>query len=154
MAKKLRRFVSRRRMESGIINAVGVWFYCQQTNRYLYLLRNDPKHPFSWGLPGGKVESNENLFDAIKRECYEELKFLFANKKVIPIEKFTSADQAFCYHTFFCTLDEEFIPELNDEHLGYCWVDVGINPVPLHPGLRTTLKLKEVLKKINLLQNN
>ena len=42
-----------------IISAVGIWFYSQSTNRYLYLIRNDPKHPDSWGLPGGKIESGE-----------------------------------------------------------------------------------------------
>jgi len=56
-------------MESGTINAVGVWFYAVNTQRYLYLLRNDIKNPGSWGLPGGKVESNETLMDGIVREC-------------------------------------------------------------------------------------
>ena len=60
-------------MESSILNAVGVWFYSRNTNRFLYLLRNDPRHPYHWGLAGGKVEKNETLLATIDRECCEEL---------------------------------------------------------------------------------
>ena len=59
-------------MESSTItSAVGVWFYSVDTQRYLYLMRNDPKHPGAWGLPGGKIESGETLRDAMIRECHE-----------------------------------------------------------------------------------
>jgi 8-oxo-dGTP pyrophosphatase MutT (NUDIX family) len=50
-----------------------VWFRSADTGRYLYLLRNDAKHPGSWGLPGGKVESGETLLGGMERECVEEL---------------------------------------------------------------------------------
>ena len=59
-------------MESRHINAVGIWLYSKSTKRYLYLLRNDPKHPGAWGLPGGKANRKESLSDTIKRECTEE----------------------------------------------------------------------------------
>ena len=36
-------------------------------------MRDDPKHPNTWGLPGGKVEAGETLVDSINRECTEEL---------------------------------------------------------------------------------
>ena len=86
-------------MESSPLNAVGVWLYSQATNRYLYLLRNDPKHPGSWGLPGGKVEQDESLLDAIQRECAEELGKYPDVVRLVPIEHFTSADNKFVYHT-------------------------------------------------------
>jgi len=43
-------------MDSCVVRAVGVWFYCVRTRCYLYLLRNDSKYPDTWGLAGGKVE--------------------------------------------------------------------------------------------------
>ena len=57
-----------RRMESSPLNAVGVWFYSVSTSRYLYLLRNDPKHPGSWGLPGGKVEAGAGEIGEVENE--------------------------------------------------------------------------------------
>jgi serine/threonine protein kinase len=33
-------------------------------------MRNDPKHPASWGLPGGRVEAGETLITACGSPCY------------------------------------------------------------------------------------
>ena len=148
MDKKLSRGVSRRGLESGPVNAVGVWFRSNQTARYLYLLRNDSKHPGAWGLPGGKVESGETLLGGMERECMEELSSFPTYQKLIPIEKFTSADGDFVYHTFVCVVESEFVPVLNNEHLGYAWIDSGTWPRPMHPGLWSTVNMEAVQDKI------
>lgn len=140
-------------MESSSLNAVGVWFYSLATDRYLYLMRNDIKHPGSWGLPGGKVEDGESLLDAIRRECEEEIGFFPAHIRLIPLEKFTSPDGNFSYHTFFCCVDQEFQPTLNDEHLGYAWIDSLTWPRPMHPGLWNVINIEEIRGKINLIKN-
>jgi 8-oxo-dGTP pyrophosphatase MutT (NUDIX family) len=127
---------------------VGVWFRSNQTARYLYLLRNDSKHPGAWGLPGGKVESGETLLGGMERECIEELGSFPTYQKLIPIEKFTSADGDFVYHTFVCVVESEFVPVLNDEHLGYAWIDSGTWPRPMHPGLWSTVNMEAVQDKI------
>jgi 8-oxo-dGTP pyrophosphatase MutT (NUDIX family) len=127
---------------------VGVWFRSNQTARYLYLLRNDSKHPGAWGLPGGKVESGETLLGGMERECIEELGSFPTYQKLIPIEKFTSADGDFVYHTFVCVVESEFVPVLNDEHLGYAWIDSGTWPRPMHPGLWSTVNIEAVQDKI------
>jgi ADP-ribose pyrophosphatase YjhB (NUDIX family) len=134
---------------STLIDAVGIWFYSIKTNRYLYLLRNDPKNPGCWGLPGGKVDPGENLQEAIQRECQEEIGMWPEIVKLVPIEKFTSADNHFSYNTFFCLVGTEFTPVLNNEHHGYAWVESGVWPKPLHPGLWTTINFEEVLDKID-----
>ena len=141
-------------MESSIVKAVGVWFYSISTQRYLYLMRNDPKHPNAWGLPGGKIESNETLIEAMNRECVEELGFVPEYIKLVPIEKFTSSDQGFCYHTFFCSIQNEFIPKLNNEHIGYAWIDSGTWPKPMHPGLWSTINFTAVKEKIESVERN
>ena len=137
-----------------MINAIGVWFYSVKTDRYLYLLRNDTKNPFTWGLPGGKSESNETLYDTIHRECSEEIGFWPDPIKLVPIEQFTSPDQKFTYHTFFCLVDDEFIPKLNEEHCGYSWIESGIYPKPMHPGLWSTVQLEEIMNKIKIIQKH
>ena len=141
-------------MESGIVNAVGVWFYSIDTKRYLYLMRNDAKYPGSWGLPGGKVESEETLFLAISRECQEELGMMPEYIKLIPLEKFTSADGGFAYHTFFCSVAQEFVPVLNDEHIGWAWIASGTWPRPMHPGLWSTVNFDAVRDKMATVEHS
>jgi len=140
-------------VEFGTLNAVGIWFYSIATKRYLYLLRNDRKNTGTWGLPGGKSQARETLLDTIKRECYEEIGYWPAAAKLIPIEKFTSADESFSYHTFFCAVPDEFIPRLNQEHQGWAWVDATTAPKPLHPGLWNTMNFDEVQQKLSILQS-
>jgi 8-oxo-dGTP pyrophosphatase MutT (NUDIX family) len=135
-------------MDTGIIKAVGVWFYAVNTRRYLYLMRNDAKHPGTWGLPGGRVESGETLLAAMNRECCEEMGFVPEYSKLLPLEKFTTADLGFEYHTFFCTVANEFCPALNDEHIGYAWINSGTWPKPMHPGLWSTVNFDAVQSKI------
>jgi 8-oxo-dGTP pyrophosphatase MutT (NUDIX family) len=139
-------------MEPGTVKAVGVWFLCNQTGRYLYLLRNDAKHPGAWGLPGGKVEAGETLLGSMERECIEELGCFPEYTRMMPLEKFTSADSIFEYHTWVCIVETEFTPVLNDEHLGWAWIDHGHWPRPLHPGLWNTVNLDAVQGKISLLE--
>lgn len=130
------------------MNAVGVWFYSLDTERYLYLMRDDAKHPGAWGLPGGKVNSGETLLDSIRRECREEMGSMPEYERLVPIEKFTSHDGRFHYHTFYCCVATEFRPQLNHEHLGYAWIDAGTWPRPLHPGLWNTVNFDVIQTKI------
>lgn len=129
--------------------SAGVFFYAQNTNRFLFLLRTDDKNPGNWGIPGGKIEKDESLFDGIERECQEEVGFFPTEAKLIPIQKFVN--NTFTYHTFFCMLKEEFMPQLNEEHSGYCWIDVDHYPKPLHPGLFNTINFDIVQTKIKSL---
>lgn len=137
-----------------MITAAGVWFYCSTTDRCLYLLRNDPKHPYTWGLPGGKSEKSETLIQTLHRECEEEIGFFPEHKKIIPIEQFTSADKRFSFHTFFCVVGEEFVPSLNHEHLGYAWIESRTWPRPMHPGLWATVNFHEIIQKIETTKQN
>ena len=152
MGQKLPRSIQGRPMDTGIVNAVGIWFYSIATNTYLYLMRNDTKHPDTWGLPGGRVEEGETLMQAITRECEEELGSMPQYLKLVPLEKFTTTDLSFVYHTFFCSVSCEFIPVLNEEHRGYCWVALEDYPRPLHPGVWRTVNFDEIVAKIRVLE--
>lgn len=140
-------------MEPSLVKAVGVWFRARDTNRYLYLMRNDTRHHRTWALPGGKVEDNETLLGAIERECTEEIGGMPTYIKLIPIEKFTSSNNLFEYYTWVCLVPSEFRPTLNDEHLGYAWIDKSHWPKPMHPGLWNTLNIDDVQNKIKLIES-
>lgn len=132
--------------------SVGLLIFAKNTKRHLFLLRNDvnPK----WALPGGKLEHQETLREAIVRECEEEIQFNVEPLKLFPLEQFVSDDKKFVYHTFYTQVDEEFTPVLNGEHIGYCWVDKKIYPKPLHSGLFTTLGYELTQQKIQIIHDS
>ena len=152
MGEKLGRRVQKRRLDSSLIEGVGAFIYCINTHRYLFLLRNTKKYAGTWGLAGGGIEPGEFLLDSLVRELNEEIGIDFTNTKVIPIEKFTSNKNNFSYHTFLLPVQEEFVPILNHEHKGYCWVELEDYPKPLHPGVWRTINFKEVVDKIKTIE--
>ena len=153
MGEKLGGRVQKRAVDFGLIEGVGTFIYCATTHRYLFLLRNTKKYAGTWGLAGGTIEADENLLDSLYRELTEELGVDFSGVKLIPIEKFTSDKNNFSYHTFILPITEEFIPQLNHEHRGYCWVNLDDHPKPLHPGVWRTINFKEVIAKIKTIES-
>jgi len=137
---------------SNLTNA-GALIYCRKSQRYLFLLRNGARHDGSWGLVGGKVEDGESVVEGLHREIDEEIGLDLRAQKIIPVEKFTSDSKNFVYHTFVITVDAEFVPTLNNEHRGYCWVKLTDHPRPLHPGVWRTFKFGAVVDKIRTLES-
>ncbi len=136
----------------------GALFYTLSTNRFLLLHRTQSKQNNVWGLVGGTNEGYETPWEGLRREIQEEIGTLPEIKKTIPLETFISNDEQFLFHTYLCVVQDEFIPILNNEHDGYCWVSFGKWPKPLHTGLANTLrnktnqqKLETVFKLIDLI---
>jgi 8-oxo-dGTP pyrophosphatase MutT (NUDIX family) len=152
MGKKLRGRIQGRTLDSGNIEGVGTFIYSTSTHRYLFLLRNSSKYSGTWGLAGGKIDANEQILGSLTRELKEELGYEFHDVKVIPIEKFTSDNGHFSYHTFLIPVEDEFVPVLNYEHRGYSWVALEDHPKPLHPGVWRTINFTAVVEKIKTLE--
>ena len=128
-----------------MIESTGALIYSVKTHRYLFLLRAGTRYSNTWGLPGGKVDPGETVAQGLTREIQEELGGVISDCKLIPIEKFTSENGKFSYHTFLISVDDEFIPELNEEHKGYAWCGIEDHPKPLHPGVWRTINFNEVI---------
>lgn len=135
-----------------IKSGVGCLIYAKNTKRYLFLLRDGAKYGGTWGIAGGKIEEGERPAVALYREVMEEIGTDLSRAKTIPIETFTSANRRFVYHTFVVSVDDEFVPVLNKEHRGYCWVTLEDHPRPLHPGVWRTFKFKAIFDKISTLE--
>lgn len=126
----------------------GALFYALNSKRFLLLHRAQSKHNNLWGLVGGTNFESETPIDGLKREIVEEVGFMPDIKKFIPLETFVSQDEHFSFHTYLCVVDDEYIPILNKEHNGYCWVSFNKWPKPLHNGLSNTLKNKSNQTKL------
>ena len=131
----------------------GALILCTKTNRYLFLLRKNGRYPNTWGLVGGKIEQGETVFQGLIREINEELGGEIKGAKIIPIETYTSDNEKFTYQTYLIKVDDEFVPGLNDEHKGFCWVELEDHPKPLHPGVHRTIRFQANQNKIKILEN-
>lgn len=134
------------------LSSTGALIYCTSTRRYLFLLRNSTRHAGSWGIVGGKVESGETVIQGLQREIREELGGEIKGAKLIPIEQYTSDDNRFIFYTYLIGVEEEFVPVLNSEHRGYCWVRLEDHPKPLHPGVWRSFKFTAIVDKLKTME--
>ncbi|GIU16346.1 MULTISPECIES: NUDIX domain-containing protein [unclassified Shewanella] len=76
-----------------------------------------------WGLPGGALEPNETIHEALLRECQEELGVLVQVKCLTGVYYHQAYDsQAFI---FFCELDDSHTICLSEEHSEYHYTPVS-----------------------------
>lgn len=138
-----------------MIHASGCVFLAVDTGRVLLQQRsNNSSHPRTWGYFGGKSEKGERPIETLLRELDEEIGLIPDVEKIYPLNEFTSPDKKFVYNTFVVTVYQEFIPILNNESDGYCWVKMGNWPRPLHPGAKAQLLKKDIIKKIKTIHEN
>ena len=137
------------------LEASGAIFLSIDSGRMLLQQRGaNSSHPRTWGFFGGKRERNERPVQTLRREISEEIGMNLESEKIIPLNKFTSQDNKFVYHTFVILVQDEFIPVLNNESSGYAWVQIGNWPRPLHPGVKGQLFNKHIEKKLRTIYKN
>lgn len=69
-------------------------------------------------------------------------------KKTIPLERFVSNDSMFNFHTYFCVVENEFVPLLSNEHSAWGWFNLDNLPKPVHKGLDLSLRNRIIQTKI------
>ena len=131
---------------------VGTLIVSTKTRRVLLNLRAPHKtHAMQWALFGGMVEKDEQPKDALMRELTEEMGFVPDIEKLYPFDVYQSRDGHFKYYSFVAVVVDEFVPELNDESCGYCWIDLGEWPKPMHQGARISFCNTKSIDKIKLI---
>ena len=133
---------------------VGTLFISKQTERVLLNLRAPYKtHGMCWSLWGGMIEGGETPKEALLRELTEEMGYVPDIEKIYPFDVYQSRDKHFKYYSFVCIVDEEFIPVLNKESCGYCWINLGEWPKPMHQGAKISFCNNKAIEKINIILN-
>ena len=131
---------------------VGTIFVSIKTKRVLLNLRAPHKtHSMCWSLWGGMMEEGEQPKEALLRELCEEMNFEPDIEKIYPFDVYQSKDKHFKYYSFVCIVEDEFIPELNEESCGYCWTDLSCWPKAMHQGARISFCNKKAEERINLI---
>ena len=136
-------------MDSNNLISIGALIRSKETGRYLFLLRDKTTYSGHWGLCGGKMEPGESMYNGLLREINEEIGHCEL-LRIVPLEKFTSNNGFFVFHTVIAIVEKEFIPKLNSEHNGYCWVELPGWPNPLHPGVWRLLNSEAIIEKIRI----
>lgn len=133
-------------------NGVGTIFVSTKTNRVLLNLRAEHKtHSMCWSLWGGMMEDKEQPKEALMRELSEEMGFVPEIEKLYPFDVYQSKDKHFKYFSFVAIVTEEFVPILNNESCGYCWIELGHWPKPMHQGAKISFCNNKSLDKIRLM---
>lgn len=131
---------------------VGSLILAADTGRVLFNLRSpDKTYGLCWSLWGGMVEPTESTKDALLREFREEMGFLPNLQRIYPFDIYESKDKEFRYVTFVTIVDSEFIPNINHEAVGFCWVNLGVWPKPMHTGARKSFCTKKSEEKLKII---
>ncbi len=109
---------------NALFSAVGC--VCIHQNEILLLRRNkDKSHPFFWGVPTGKIDSNESEISTIIRELYEETGIVLSGERFIHVNTYcvTTEEVSFTYALYYAKFRD--LPQIvinPDEHNDYRWV--------------------------------
>lgn len=128
----------------------GVLPYSKSTKRFLINFRSKyVNEAHTWNIWGGKIDTEEDIKDAVEREFEEESGY-DGNIELIDAYIFKNPKGKFKYYNFIGIIDNEFTPILNWESENYKWVtyDELINLDNKHFGLENLLNDKETLKII------
>ena len=94
----------------------------KKDNLYLVTQRNRNKHMgLKWEFPGGKVEADETLKEALTREIYEELNIDINVYEKLAEESYKDSEINIVLHYFLCSIKDGII-NLN-EHEAMEWID-------------------------------
>lgn len=78
-----------------------------------------------WAFPGGKQEDGETLETCAVRETLEETGYNIGHAGTVLMRRIKDGVD---YTTFQRSVDEEFVPKLNGEHVAHVWIkpeDIG-----------------------------
>ena len=113
-------------------HGAGVLMQAADTGRFLFIKRSPTGDAAgTWCCPGGGVEDNETIDQAVRRECQEEIGY-DEPYELIHMHRNTTPN-GYCFHNHLAIVPTEFEPTLNEEHTEHQWSNEF--PQPMHEGL-------------------
>lgn len=131
------------------VKSSGAFFLSKSSKRFLLLQKSSGKKEGIWGLVGGKINPDETVWQGLQREIVEEIGFMPVTIKSLPLETFVSDDDHFNFQTYVCIVNDEFIPKLSKEHMGWAWCHLDKWPRPIHQGIKNTVGSKIIRAKLD-----
>lgn len=104
-----------------------------------------------WELPGGRINFDETIEAALKRECKEELGFdNIQIRNIVDAWTFSStinnADYHFILLIYACATNETRV-RFSDEHADYAWIPLDkVNEIDMREGYKESIKRYRKLK--------
>jgi len=120
----------------------GILLVAQDTGKLLLVLRSGyVNEPGTWGVPGGKIDDeDESPSVAANREAEEELGYS-GPIDLVPAHVFKSGK--FRFYNFIGVVPNEFKPTLDWENDDVGWFSINDLPSPLHFGIQSLLTNSE-----------
>jgi len=128
----------------------GILPICKNTGRLLVSFRSkEVNEPHTWGIFGGKMDTDETPMESAKRELIEETGYE-GNFELIPAYVYISPNEDFKYHNFIGIVETEFEPEYDWETESSKWLSMSelLELKPKHFGLKKLLdKSIDIIKQ-------
>ena len=118
--------------------------YLENNDKFLYLRYADHKLQGKWGVPAGKIKTDEDPVAALLREVYEETKIWLTAEDVSLVDKvFFREPEDYVYYIFKATLPKTLTDkvQISPEHQDYKWLSYQeVINLPLVFGARDALE--------------
>ena len=121
-----------------IILAVAGFIF--DSKKRLLIVKKDEQEKIDgglWTVPGGKVEPNEHIINALKREVKEEVNLDIENYKWINEDVFLSDNKYFHGQHFLCSIKSIKKLRLDKKLVKYTWIKkYQIEKFYYHPNIK------------------
>ena len=104
----------------------------------LLLVKHKKKFKDMWSIPGGKVENNESISKALRREIFEETHMRVRSEKSLGSFESVTKNRNLVFFLFECKVSGKF--SQNEEIKDFRWINTNrAKELDLKPGMKEIL---------------
>ncbi len=129
-------------------SGAGIFIIAKKTGRGLLLRRSElVSEPNTWAFVSGEIDGDETPEQTVLREAEEEIGGvnLIALKQ---IHVFKAANADFTFYNYLGLVEDEFVPQLNQENTEHMWIDIESLPAGIHFGVAEVFDTVDVMDEV------